>query len=82
LPKRPALSILALGTAAGDIERDQERAPDPALLRYFFTQVTTAFVSSGPSQLAPLVPLMCSVLPSTLQYALIMTSSASHAAFS
>jgi hypothetical protein len=56
-------------------ERDREQTPDPALSRYFFTQAITAVVFCGPSQLAPPVPSMCSVLPSTLQYALIITSS-------
>jgi hypothetical protein len=67
-------------TIIGDIRRDREPVPDPALSSYFFTQAITAFVLSCPSQLAPPVPLICSVLPSTLQYALIMTSSDWHAA--
>src|ERR1700691_3358684 len=35
---RSAASFLPL--AASDIEQDREHAPDPALLRYFFTQAT------------------------------------------
>jgi len=54
--------------------------PDPVSLSYFFTQATTTVAFSGPSQVAPLAPLMCSVLPSTVQYALIMISEDSHAA--